>query len=128
MLHLIPGQLPSWRTLLADLGDPPSEDVGRVLGYSAQTVGRWRRDDAAPRCAALALFWLTRWGRSAVDCQAVNDARQAWGMVGCLQRENAMLRARIARLEAIGEFGAANAPYLDPIPSPSRIREAPARS
>lgn len=29
-----------------------------------------------------------------------------------LERENAMLRTRIARLEAIGDFGAANAPAM----------------
>lgn len=101
--------LPPFSYLLDDLPATPRA-VARHLGVSWRTMQRWIKDDQAPRAAMLALLFESRWGVSALDAKAVNDARVAHGLAGALQRENAMLRARIARLEAIGDFGAANAP------------------
>ncbi len=68
--------------------------------------------DEAPRAAALALFWETRWGLSALDAQAVNLVRTHIGLNNALRRENAALLRRIQRLEAIGGFGSANDPLM----------------
>jgi predicted DNA-binding transcriptional regulator AlpA len=60
--------------ILADLDNPPTRRVARVLGLSERSIYRYTATDDAPRVALLALFWLTRWGRAAIDAQATNDA------------------------------------------------------
>lgn len=101
--------VPPFSFLLDDLPATPAQ-VARHLGVSARTLGRWMAADQAPRAVMLALFFESRWGRSALDAKAVNDARLYAGLAGALELENATLRARIARLERLGGFGSANAP------------------
>lgn len=111
---LAPTQLPPLTMLVDDLhGDRSPESIGRHLGVSGLTVRRWIQADQAPRAAMLALFWETRWGLSALDAQAVNLVRSHVGLNNALRRENATLRRRIARLEALS-YGAANAPSFHP--------------
>ena len=105
-----PRTLPIWQTILADLGNPHPAAVAKVLGVGVRTVHRWNREDRAPRVACLALFWLTQWGRSAVNCQAVNDCRVAVGYASALEREAMTLRTKLAHILAIGDFGSANEP------------------
>lgn len=69
-----PKALPVWESIIDDLGYPPAHRVARVLGVGRSTVYRWNAEGHGPRIACLALFWLTRWGRSQVDTQATNDA------------------------------------------------------
>lgn len=109
-----PSHLPSFPIMLGDLmGSKTPESIGKHLGVSASTARRWLASGHAPRSASLALFWETRWGQSIVDCEAVNQARMQEGLNRALKNENASLRARIARLEALGNcFGAANDPLL----------------
>jgi hypothetical protein len=109
-----PKNLPPLGLILGDLiGSKSPESIGKHLGVSASTVRRWLSRGEAPRCAALALFWETRWGQSILDCEAVNQARMQEGLNRALKTENATLCARIARLEALGGcFGAANDPLL----------------
>lgn len=70
---------------------------------------RWRTSGNAPRLAHLAVFWETRLGLSAAHCDAVIGESVALGLARSLERECAMLRARIRLLEEAGDFGAANA-------------------
>lgn len=107
-----PASLPIWQLILDDLGCPPVPRIARTLGVSQRSVYRWNRQGSAPRMACLALFWLTRWGVSRVDAQAVNDARTACGMLACLQQENAQLRQAVAHLQTLGQYGSANSPLL----------------
>ena len=109
-----PNHLPDLNTILSDLIGPTTpEAVAKHLDISASTVRRWLATGYAPRTATLALFWETRWGQSIVDCEAVNQARMQEGLNRALKNENATLRARIARLEALGcGFGAANEPSI----------------
>lgn len=109
-----PRQLPPLDLLLADLGNPPPALTARALGVSERTVYGWQAAGQAPRPAHLALFWESRWGQSAVSAEAVNGERWARGQVQALEREAATLRARVAYLEAVGQFGSANAPTLAP--------------
>lgn len=111
---LAPSQLPPLSMLVDDLmGDRSPESVGRHLGVSGLTVRRWLKADQAPRAALLALFWETRWGRSALDADATNLVRTTVGLNNALRNENAALKRRIARLEALS-YGAANAPSFHP--------------
>ena len=111
---LAPDHLPPFSVLVDDLhGDRSPESIGKHLGVSALTVRRWLKADLAPRSAALAIFWDTRWGLSALDAQADNLVRMHVGLNNALRRGNATLRQRIARLEALS-YGASNAPSFYP--------------
>lgn len=88
-----PRVMPTLSMMLHDLGSPTDAHLAAFLGVQARTVARWRTQGHAPRPVALALFWLTRWGRSQIDCQAVNDARLAYALA-------ASETARAARLAA----------------------------
>jgi len=114
VMSLAPAQLPPLHMMVEDLmGDRSPESIGRFLGVSGLTVRRWLKADQAPRAALLALFWETRWGRSALDAQAENLVRSHIGLNNALRNENAALKRRIARLEALS-YGAANAPSFHP--------------
>lgn len=93
---------------MGDLGHPPAPRVARVLGISERSVYRFNRDGHAPRVASLALFWLTRWGRSSVSAQATNDAIQACGYVAALRDQVQRLEGRVAHLVSLANSGAAN--------------------
>lgn len=102
--------LPPFSVMLDDLTIRAARPIALHLGISVRTLERYRRTGNAPRAAQLALYFETQWGLRAVNCQAVNGERVALGLARSLQRETAMLRARIARLEETGDFGAANSP------------------
>lgn len=108
-MFLAPRQLPPLSFMLDDMGVSDAA-LCRHLDVNERTLRRWRADDQAPRPVALALFYETRWGRSAVNTRAENDARMFAGLARCYERQNATLMTRVTRLETIGEFGAANAP------------------
>ncbi len=73
-LQQAPRTLPIWQCILEDLGHPSAPQLARVLGVGVRTVHRWNRTGNAPRAACTALFWLTRWGRSEIDCRATTTS------------------------------------------------------
>jgi len=81
MLAAFPRHLPAFGTILDDISNPSAAAIGRALGVSARTVQRWIVAESAPRVACLALFPLTRWGRSESDCAAHNAAKLATAQV-----------------------------------------------
>lgn len=93
----MPRFVPPWDTLMDDLGRPAPELVARALGVGRSTVYRWNSAGAAPRAASLAVFWLTRWGRSEIDARATNDALMALQLVRSLTDDLAALRGQPAR-------------------------------
>lgn len=107
-----PRQLPPLDAIVADIGQPAPAVIGRALGVHERTVYHWMARGQAPRPAHLAMFWESRWGRSQISTDSENAARWARGESEALRREIAGLRARIAYLEAVGDFASANAPTL----------------
>lgn len=107
-----PAQLPSFEQLLTDLGHPDAPTLARFLDVSIRTVYGWKKAGACPRPVRLALFYESTWGQSLVATDAANGAMYARNLAASLEREAGALRARIARLEKIADFGAANAPTL----------------
>jgi len=105
--------LPAFSTILHDLPASPAQ-VARHLGISAGTLTRYRTADQAPRPVMLALFWETRWGRSAADCEATNWGAVYYRKAMGLERENLALKGRIAHLERLIQdgYGAANFPFF----------------
>lgn len=96
--------------MLDDLGNPPPAAVARALGVTVRTVQRWQLAGNAPRAPMLALFWITRWGRSEVDCRAVNDAVLKAHIARAAQAEAEAYAAQVSHLLELGNFGAANVP------------------
>lgn len=109
-LHRMPRHVPALSVLLDDLGRPAPRLWARPLGVSERTAWRWQASDDAPAAARLALFWVTRWGWSAVESEARHALDTAATLCDAYRREIAALQARLAHLQAIGDFGSANAP------------------
>jgi hypothetical protein len=63
--------LPPFSVLVADL-PATKPQIAKHLGISAATLTRYIKTDCAPRAVMLAIFWETRWGRSAADTEASN--------------------------------------------------------
>jgi len=115
-IEQMPSQVPIWHLMMEDLCQPPPARVAKVLGLSLRTVQRYNSTGEAPRVVCLAVFWLTRWGRSQVHTQAHNDAQMLAGYVGSLQREVEAMRSQVEHLRQIGNFGSANDPATGPRP------------
>lgn len=101
---------PPLPVLLDDLLTRDLAAIAGHLGISTATLRRYKQAGQAPRAVLLALFYESRYGHSLIASTAVNGhaIERSWRQA--LERENAGLRVRIARLEAIGDFGAANQP------------------
>lgn len=95
-----PRRLPAWELICNDLGRPPVPRIARALGVGASTVYRWHQMEDAPRMACLALFWLTRWGRSEIDTRATNDAMTAVALARALDEDRQALRRQVLELDA----------------------------
>ena len=94
----VPRSIPVWDLILDDLGRPSAERIGKALDIGRSTVYRWNQTGKAPKVACLALFWLTRWGRSEVDCRATNDAMTAVALARSLHEDRTSLRAELTEL------------------------------
>lgn len=107
-----PSQLPSLALMLADLA-MPAHQVAHYLEITPRTLQRYEAAGQAPRAVNLALFWETRWGRSAADCEAANFAALHFRRAEGAERQVAALRRQVAMLElelSRAGSGAANSP------------------
>lgn len=118
MKYLAPRSIPALSQIVPALGGPSPREISRYLEVTERTVYRWQASDDAPRAALLALFWESSYGLSALNCELHNAAQVHKSHANSLTRELVNLRARIARLEKMGAFGSANAPYLAPVALP----------
>jgi predicted DNA-binding transcriptional regulator AlpA len=119
MLNRLPRMMPPLPMMLDDIGNPKPRDLARALGVSERTMQRWVAKDNAPVPVQLAIFWLTRWGQSAVNAEAQNISALNASMVRCLRHEIVELKATLGRLGRIADFGAANDPAPNvPTPQP----------
>ena len=106
--------LPPLRLLIGDL-PATTRQIATHLDITQRTMERYIAADQAPRPVMLSLFWETRWGRSAADCEAANYGAMQAGHAHALARENAQLRKRINQLELLLDTphaGAANRPFF----------------
>jgi hypothetical protein len=134
MLNRIPRQLPTLSTMLDDLGNPKPESLARALRVSPRTARRWISDDQAPFAVMVAIFWVTRWGISAVDAEAYNAATQYAGLAEILRADLAESRRQVDRLVELLDQAkhfdqAANCPIYSDRPvtdlgSATRMRQA----
>jgi len=93
MLNRLPKDPGSFAELTADLGNPSCAQIAKALGVSVRTVERWRRGKT-PRVALLSLWWLSREGHSAWDCEMANRTTLALQTTDALWRELKRSRGR----------------------------------
>jgi predicted DNA-binding transcriptional regulator AlpA len=98
-LDRAPKAIPVWDLIVEDLGNPPATGIAKALGVSRSTVYRWQAEGGGPRIACMALFWLTRWGRSEINTQAVNDATLAATLARSLSQERQQLLRQVDELD-----------------------------
>jgi hypothetical protein len=116
MLHLLPKKTPPLNMLLENIGNPSAKRIAKALKVSERTVRRWLAAGIAPHTAMLSLFWISRWGWSDVNAEAVWVADLHMGMAKAYKRERDQLREQLSQLGRIGEFGSANDPAPDVLP------------
>ena len=108
--------LPSVATMIDDLPYTFTQ-IARHLGIQESTLKTYKRTGNAPRAILLALFWETRWGRSAADTEAANTAMRLQAQAKALQDNQARMAGIIWQLEVeidrAGRFGwrEANLPF-----------------
>lgn len=90
--------LPSFSLMLQDLPATPGQ-LARHLDISPRTLQRYQAEDAAPRVVMLAMFWETRWGRSAADCEAANWAAMSYRRATLAERQVQALQRQVVELE-----------------------------
>lgn len=116
MLNRLPRHMPPLQVMLDDIGNPSVKEIARALKVHESTVRRWLRDDYAPHPVMLSVFWITRWGLSAVDCEAHNAAVMSAGIARSRKEQIESLEVRIRRLGQIATFGSANDPEPGVVP------------
>lgn len=105
--------LPTLGPILADLGNPTACDLARLFAVHRNTASRWVREDNAPRAVRLALFWLTTWGRSELDCDREAMLSMLSNLAATQRTELENRRREIATLLRTADFGTANAPLFE---------------
>ena len=99
--------------MLADL-HASDDQIADLLGIKPSTLATYRRQGWAPRPVMLALFWETRWGRSAADTEAANYGARNAQHARSLQRELARLAGVVLAMEkelnSATPYEAANGP------------------
>lgn len=112
MLSMLPtpARLPAFSFILDDLGRPSGAALAHALGVPLADVHAWITADAAPRPIILALFWLTRWGRSQLDEHLAEAAKLHARLARSLRDELAASERTLRRLLSLAQFDSANAP------------------
>lgn len=107
-----PAHLPALSTILDDLSAKP-EKIARYLDVSPSTLARWRAAEGAPRAAHLALYWESKWGRSQIYCNQVNEIRLLYGQVQMLERQLERCARIVAGLRSMCKTDTANEPIFE---------------
>lgn len=106
--------LPDFQTIVGDLPQSPRQ-IARHLGITERTLRKYLRRNDAPRPVLVALFWETRWGRSAADCEAAAYGALQASYAQAMKRQNAELQKQIDVLvDHLDQAasGAANSPVF----------------
>lgn len=93
-----PAGLPHLHTMLDDIPATPDK-IAALLGIKPATLAVYRRTGQAPQPVMLALFWETKFGMSAADCEARRHSDTYRDQAKSLERKNAILLMQIKLLE-----------------------------
>lgn len=100
------------RGLIDDLHATPAQ-VAKFLHVTERSVWRWLSDGSAPFAVLAALWHETPRGRETSALDVGNALNYALGMSRASSAMLATETARLARLLAISDTGAANGPFID---------------
>lgn len=103
----------SFGIFVDELGGPKA--VYKYLGVSEATVRRWLATDCAPRAAALALYWESKYGRSHIYADQVNEIRLLYRQVCLLREQFQRAKEIVTGLRAL-HAGSANEPLFEELP------------
>jgi hypothetical protein len=110
MLHMMPRGIPPFGQLWEAVQRPHPSSLATALDVDVRTVYRWMDKDQAPRCAGLALWWLTPWGRSLLVCDAEQRISLAEATAKAVACELAQSRTELERARAMAEHYARHEP------------------
>lgn len=100
----------AFRTLVDSLGLAAAEEV---LGVPKRMLGMWYRGTRpVPRCALIALYWESQWGRSVLESATNAQVQTLDKLAKALMRERDALHLRVAFLQS-GHHGCANSSFFD---------------
>jgi len=99
------------RPLLDQLQATPAE-VAKFLQVTERSVWRWLSEGSAPFAALAALWHETPTGRHVTALDVGNEVVIYRGLSSAHEKAAQDARATLARVLAIGDFGAANDPVL----------------
>ncbi|WP_157982602.1 hypothetical protein [Simplicispira lacusdiani] len=102
-----------FRLFMAELGGPKA--VHRYLGVTERTVYHWLATGRAPRAAVLALFWESKYGRSHIYTDQVNEIRLLYRQVCLLREQFQRAKEVVTGLRALNA-GSANEPLFEELP------------
>lgn len=105
------------RPLLDDLHATPAE-VAKFLQVTERSVWRWLSEGSAPFPVLAALWHETPTGRHVSALDVGNELVLHRGLAQAHEKAHAAAVDTLARLLAIGDFGAANDPVLNGPPPP----------
>lgn len=87
--------------------------ANQLLDVNDVTLRRWRNGTAhVPRMAVLALFWESKYGRSLIDTDQVNEIRILYRRIHLLEAQYAKAKEIVAGLRKL-HTGTANEAYFD---------------
>jgi hypothetical protein len=99
-----------FKTLVDSIGQSKAVEV---LGVSKGVLASWYKGRRVPyRCAFVALYWESPWGRSVIDSAHHAEVSNLHGLLKSLNRECDAMRMRIAFLQS-GHHGCANSSFYD---------------
>lgn len=102
------------RMLIDELGGV--KRVHKYLGVSERTVWHWLSVGRPPRAAVLALYWESKWGRSQIFTEQVNEIRLLYRQVCILQDQYQKAKDIVTGLRAM-HAGSANEPLFEELPT-----------
>lgn len=111
-----PGML---RLFIDELGG--IKRVHKYLGVTERSINRWIATGRPPRAAVLALYWESKWGRSQIFTDQVNEIRLLYQQVCILQEQYQKAKDIITGLRAM-HAGSANEPLFAELPDLSSSR------
>lgn len=86
--------------------------VAKYLDVTPRTVRRWLSDSAIPRTAVLALFWESKYGRSHIFTDQVNEIQQLHQHLRLAQEQYRRAKDIVTGLRQL-HAGSANEPLFD---------------
>lgn len=99
---------------MGEFGGPA--EVCKHLGVTERTVKSWISKGKVPRMAVLALFWESKYGRSEIFTDQVNEIRWLYRRVCQLQEQYTKAKDVVAGVKRL-HSGAENEAFFDELPT-----------